>query len=233
MELTDQTGPIAKLQAQNEALRQEVASLSKVLQEALQKQRSKAKESHRPHFATTDPELAELHSRITRLKRQRDTLKQELSIEDTNGVDLENRLCFLRQQLGQLNQEKQTLLKLQPTETSSPLSDTHQQLKDELKRTREAFKDLSAKMKSEEAQWKLDHQKMVSLELKVREANSSAKAKPQASAQAAKVQELRNKIDSLRRATQVEDKKGKRLVSEAESTLHSLQEEVKLLERQV
>ena len=106
---------VAKLKQQNQKLSNELNELTRILEEAVQKQRKAEIESKRPKFSEQeDKELAQLHSQINHMKKEKTALQRQLSANaDSNTTDLENELVYLKRKVKEAEAERNTLKKMQ------------------------------------------------------------------------------------------------------------------------
>jgi chromosome segregation ATPase len=143
---------------------------------------------------------------------------------------------YLRKQLKDLKDERETLNKLQKDQdkaleawsTGQNFEGKCQTLREEIRKMKESIRELKQKHKQDEVEWRANHQRMVDLESRLRDAKKTAKKKPKdesKSQEAEVLNDLRKKFDIINKSKKTIEAKSKRRVEEAESSLKQLQDE--------
>ncbi|CAG9320318.1 unnamed protein product [Blepharisma stoltei] len=231
---------VQKLKQQNEKLKSELSQLRTALQSAINNQKQATIQAKRPNFSSEseDREFQVLHSKIKKLKNERSALQVQIAANsDSNTTELENELKYLKSQLKQAENEQQTLSKVQKDQEShmenissgQSIIDKINRLKEEIKEAKDEYREVLETMKTEEAKWREDHKKMVTLDSRIREATGKA-PKPQnksesKSKEEEELTELKRRQEVLNKAIATEEAKGKRYITEAEANLKVLQDE--------
>ena len=236
---------VAKLKQQNQKLSNELNELTRILEEAVQKQRKAEIESKRPKFSEQeDKELAQLHSQINHMKKEKTALQRQLSANaDSNTTDLENELVYLKRKVKEAEAERNTLKKMQQqhAKTLASINNTEAykerglKIREEIKQTRDQYRTFVAKMKEDQDKWKKAHQRMVVLETRKRNASSkhpkeeAKTAPPPKDPTVARRDELSTRLQVLRYEIEQDEKRRQKVVSEAEGRLKTAQDELEAL----
>lgn len=246
MEQVDAKTAVKKLKQQNEKLKSELSTIKKSLNQAISTQKNAEIQQKRPNFSgdNEDETIKALHIKLQKLKKERDSLKAlATGSNDDATANLENEIKYLRSQLKDAEKEQKLLMKvlkeqekgLEQMNLGQLSPEKKSQLEDEVKRAREEYKRIQAKIKAEEQQWKLDHQKMVLLKEKIREKNPRAVVdeEEKKSPQDEEINELNKKIEALNKMMQTEDSKLKRTLLEISNNQNSIKTEYENLQKKV
>lgn len=242
---------IKELKKQNEKLRSELTSLKTVLNQAIHKRKLQEKESKRPNFKEIeDKELSALYSRIEKLKKERHNLQIEVfTNEDTNIVDLQNQVKFLKQRLKTVSEESKTLGSVAKNQegvisgidTSQTYKERSLKIKQEIKTYKEKYRHLLSQMKFEELQWKQTHEKMLKIGVNIRKAKSKSEVRkrpPRVGPQSKtyedlKVEELKKKVQIIKKAISSEETTANRVISDSESKNKAMELEIRTLQKKI
>ena len=235
MEQVDGKTAVKKLKQQNEKLKTELGTIKKSLNQALSTQKNAEVQSKRPNFSedNEDETIKALHKKLQKLKKERDSLKSQMSNghEEGNTV-LENEIKFLKNQVKEAQKEQKLLEKILESQgkgfeemnQGQFTSEKRRELEDEIRRTRDEYKKISAKIKTEEQQWKQDHEKMVLLKEKLREKKPKQEEKKEKEPDD-EIKELSKRIDMVKISIKTEEGKAKRIIAEAQASLAALKQE--------
>ena len=162
MEQVDAKTAVKKLKQQNEKLKVELSTIKKSLNQAISSQKNAEIKSKRPNFSgdNEDEALKALFKKIQKLKKERDSLKVQSSTTDEGNATLENEMKYLKSQLKDAEKEQKLLQKvikeqekgLGDLNIGQLNSDKKNQLKEEIKKAKEDYKEIQNKIKSEEQQ---------------------------------------------------------------------------------
>jgi chromosome segregation ATPase len=243
MDQVDAKTAVKKLKQQNDKLKTELSTIKKSLHAAVSTQKNAEIQSKRPNFSgdNEDEALKALHKKIQKLKKERDSLKAQSSTSaDEGNTDLENEIKYLKSQLKDAENEQKVLKKVIKEQekgigdlnVGQLNSDKKNQLKEEIKKARDDYKELHNKIKTEEQQWKQDHEKMVMLKEKIREKKPKV-VEEQKSPQEEEITDLNKKIDVLKKSIAVEEAKAKRSINDLQAAVVVLKNEEETLKKKI
>ena len=243
MEQADGKTAVKKLKQQNEKLKTELSTIKKALHQALSTQKNAEVQSKRPNFSedNEDETIKALHKKLQKLKKERDSLKTQSSNgHDEGNTVLENEIKYLKGQLKEAQKEQKLLEKILESQgkgfeelnQGQFTSEKRKELEDEIRRTRDEYKKIAAKIKTEEQQWKQDHEKMVLLKEKLREKKPKQEEK-KAKEPDDEVKELSKKVEMIKISIKTEEGKAKRTAAEAQASLAALRQEEEALKDKI
>ena len=245
MEQSDAKTAVKKLKQQNDKLKSELGTIKKSLNQAISTQKTAEVQSKRPNFSedNEDETIKALHKKLQKLKKERDSLKSQSSNahEDTNTV-LENEIKYLKTQLKEANNEQKLLEKIlvkqgkgfEEMNQGQLSAEKKRELEEEIRKTRDEYKKIALKIKTEEPEWKQDHERMVQLKEKLREKKPKAEEDNKKGKEPDdEIKELTNKLKTVKKSLLSEEAKGKRVITEAQNGLSAAKAEEEALRKKI
>ena len=216
------------MKQQNQKLKAEVQTIKTALEEALKRQKSARVESFRHQFAerkvhSADQEMQQLLSKTAEVKSQIDAVRADLaSKHEDQALALESQVKMLKQRLGELEDEENTLKRIGKKQRKAigllqtdkdKVTPQVETLQKEAAALGVKLKELKLKLGQRQIEWKSAHEQMVAMELKCRAAKQSLTAEaPETSENDKELQEWSKKVAIMEKAIATEEAKyGKRL----------------------
>lgn len=239
---TDTESAINSFQAKNEALKLDIAATKARVEKVLQDVKFNERLKMRPEKA--DSQMVSLQTKINTLKKEANSLRTEISANGYDEIpDLENKIKYLKNQLANLDKEKETLLEVRLKQEErleflaipEALAIQANSLKEEIKESKKEYREFRAKFLSDSHKWQNMHENWVQLETKLKSHTRRYLSPHKLSEQSenSELTELNKKQKIINKAISGDEIKMKRLITDEQQRLENLKKEDSQIKKKI